>query len=864
MESVFMTIATTPMMAQWHACKKECGDALLFFRLGDFYEAFYEDAEKMSKLAGLTLTARQGIPMCGVPYHTADAYIDKLIALGCKIAIAEQMEDPKSVKGIVQRKIVRTVTPGTLIHSQLLSEKRPNYFASLSQIGSLFGLALLDLSTADFSVFEFERLQDLIDELCRVRPAEFLISKRLSRSHPLLLKELSLHFSFLTNEKEDSFFDLELAQKSLESHFQIHSISSFGLQGQVSAISAAGSLVSHLKQQLNVPLEPVRTIRTEASSRYMALDRAALKNLELTESFSDESSKHTLWSLLDHTATAMGARALRHWIQHPLLSLSDIRERQDAIERFLVLPKEAKTVRAHLEGVRDLERLIIKIAARYATPRDLLALGLSIAKISSLRQDLAPFPIGSILCSLPDPSPLADQILGALSDSPPLRIGEGDIFRSGYNGELDQLRSLTRESTSWIARYQAQLREETNIKTLKVGFTKAFGYYIEVTHAQAEKIPSSFQRRQTLVGGERFITEELKLFEQKALTAEEKAKALEADLFEELRKRIALEAELIHAIAREIARVDALLSLTSVASEMRYVRPTIDESDILHIVKGRHPIIERSIGVSKFIPNDTFLDKEKQLFVITGPNMAGKSTYIRQVALIVILAQMGSFVPAESAHIGLIDKVFSRIGASDDIARGQSTFMVEMTETANILNSATSKSLVILDEIGRGTSTYDGISIAWAVAEFLLSTAGKQAKTLFATHYWELTRLEKELPGAVNYQVAVQETAEGIVFLRKIIAGGTDKSYGIHVAKLAGLPPKALKRAEEMLKELESKPLKGVLKKQPPQDQLFLFSSPSPESKVVKTIKEIDINQLTPLLALQTLADLQNLAMRET
>ena len=849
------------MMAQWHSCKEECGDALLFFRLGDFYEAFYGDAEKMSKMMGLTLTARQGIPMCGVPHHTADVYIDKLIALGCKVAVAEQMEDPKSVKGIVQRKIVRTVTPGTLIHSQLLSEKRPNYFASLSQIGSLFGLALLDLSTADFSVFEFEKLQDLIDEICRVKPAEFLISKKMSRAHPELLKELSLHFSFLTNEKEDSFFDLQLAEIALESHFQIRSLSSFGLEGQVSAISAAGALVQHLKQQLNVPLEPVRTIRTEASSRYMALDRAALKNLELTEPFSDEGTKNTLCSLLDHTSTAMGARALRHWIQHPLLSLADIRERQDAIERFLALPKEAMAVRSHLEGVRDLERLIIKVAARYATPRDLLALGLSIAKITNLRKDLTPFPIGSVLCTLKDPSPLADQILGALSDAPPLRVGEGDIFRDGYHAALDDLRSLSRESTTWIARYQAQLREETNIKTLKVGFTKAFGYYIEVTHAQAEKIPPFFQRRQTLVGGERFITEELKLFEQKALTAEEKAKALEVDLFEELRKNIANESELIHAIAREIARIDALLSLTLVAHNMRYVRPVIDESDTLHIVKGRHPIIEKAVGFSKFIPNDTFLDREKQLFIITGPNMAGKSTYIRQVALIVILAQMGSFVPAESAHIGLIDKVFSRIGASDDIARGQSTFMVEMTETANILHSATSKSLVILDEIGRGTSTYDGISIAWAVAEFLLTTAGKQAKTLFATHYWELTRLEKELPGAVNYQVAVQETSDGIVFLRKIIAGGTDKSYGIHVAKLAGLPVKALKRAEEMLKELESKPPKGASKKSVPEEQLSLFASEPP---IVKRIKEIDINQLTPLQALQQLSDLKTLAALES
>jgi DNA mismatch repair protein MutS len=850
-----MTNAITPMMAQWHACKKECGDALLFFRLGDFYEAFHEDAETISKAVNVTLTARQGTTMCGVPYHTADVYIDKLIAKGYKIAVAEQMEDPKSVKGIVQRKIVKTITPGTLISSNLLSDKNPNYFACISQIGSLFGLALLELTTADFAVFEFEKVQDLLDELCRVRPAEFLVSKRLQKMQPLLLKELSLHFPFLTNEKEESFFDLELTQEVLTSHFNMHSLDGFGLKGQVSAISAAGALMSHLKNQLNVPLEPVASIRTEPLSRYMALDRAALKNLEIIESFSDQGSKHTLWHLLDHTATAMGGRMLRHWIQHPLLSVPEIFERQEAIALFLAKSEETKALREQLDGMRDLERLMMKTSARYANPRDLLALGLSISKIVPLKEQLKIFPIGQKLRALADPQPLAQRILSALSETPPLRLGEGDLFRDGYHQELDALRLLSRESTSWIARYQTQLREETGIKTLKVGFTKAFGYYIEVTHAQAEKIPSFFQRRQTLVGGERFITEELKTFEQKALTAEEKAKALEAQLFEELRFEIAAHAKFVHAMAKEIAGIDALLSLAFIAKEMRYVRPTIDESDTLKIVKGRHPIIERALSHSQFIPNDTLLNPKEQLLIITGPNMAGKSTYIRQVALIVILAQIGSFVPAESAHIGLIDKVFSRIGASDDIARGQSTFMVEMTETANILHNATSRSLVILDEIGRGTSTYDGISIAWAVAEYLLTTPQKQAKTLFATHYWELTRLEKEIPGAINYQVAVQETSQGIVFMRKIAPGGTDKSYGIHVAKLAGLPPKALKRAQDMLEQLEAKNPKTASPKKP-EEQLSLFGIAASDHPALRALKALDLNQMTPLAALQKLSEL--------
>ncbi len=853
-----MTTAVTPMMAQWHACKEECGDALLFFRLGDFYEAFHEDAEKISKAVNVTLTARQGTAMCGVPYHTAEVYIDKLVAKGFKIAVAEQMEDPKSVKGLVQRKIVRTVTPGTLINSQLLSDKNANYFACISQIGSLFGLALLELTTADFAVFEFERVQDLIDELCRIRPAEFLLPKRLQKAHPTLMKELSLHFPFLTNEKEDSFFDLQLTQEVLTAHFKLHSLDGFGLRGQVSAISAAGALMAHLKNQLNVPLEPITAIRTEPLSQYMALDRAALKNLEITESCSEHGSQHTLWHLLDHTATAMGGRMLRYWIQHPLLSIPEIHARQEAIALFLAKAEETKAIRLQLDGMRDLERLMMKTSARYATPRDVLALGLSLSKISPLKEQLRPFPVGDLLRSLADPAPLAARIVNALSEAPPLRLGEGDLFRDGYNQELDALRLLSRESTSWIARYQTELREETGIKTLKVGFTKAFGYYIEVTHAQAEKIPASFQRRQTLVGGERFITEELKTFEQKALTAEEKGKALEAQLFEELRREIAGHAELVHAIAREIARIDALLSLAHIAKEMRYTRPVIDDSDTLEIIKGRHPIIERVVSQSKFIPNDTLLTKDQQLFIITGPNMAGKSTYIRQVALIVILAQIGSFVPAESARIGLIDKVFSRIGASDDIARGQSTFMVEMTETANILHNATSRSLVILDEIGRGTSTYDGISIAWAVAEHLLTTPQKQAKTLFATHYWELTRLEKEVPGAINYQVAVQETAQGIVFMRKIVPGGTDKSYGIHVAKLAGLPPKALKRAQDMLEQLEAKTPKTIPSKKEP-EQLSLFGLSAPESPALTALKSLDVNQLTPLAALQKLAELKEM-----
>lgn len=774
---------TTPMMAQWEACKEQAKDALLLFRLGDFYEAFYQDAQTISKAIGLTLTARQGTPMCGVPYHTSELYIDKLIAKGFKIAIAEQTEDPKEVKGLVKREIVRTVTPGTIVNSQLLSDKKNNFIASVIQLNAFYGLSVLDVTTGELRVHEFEEPQEVLDELYRLRPVEFIIQKGKTD----LLKELSHSFPFVVTEKEkvDPAAAAEIA-------------SPYRIEGKMAAVLAAGSLLIHLKE-LGIPLDHIALTRSESFSQSMSLDRSTFRNLELTESMEGENSKHTLLGLLDETVTAMGGRLLRNWIRHPLLSCPEIEKRQEIVASFLEKRQEARSLRSSLELVRDLERLIMKISARFATPRDLLGLGISLAQIPKIKEALLPFT----LLEPPHTFPIGEKIVNSLNESAPLRIGEGEIFKDGYHPELDRLRQMGKESMSWIARYQAALREQTGIKNLKVGFTRAFGYYIEVSRSHTEKIPETFQRRQTLVNGERFITNELKQFESQVLTAEERAKALETELFEQLRSETAKYAASINQAAKGIAQIDVLLSLAKVADDQRFTRPKVDDSDVLEIVEGRHPIIEKAIGHASFIPNDTKLDPNQQLMLITGPNMAGKSTYIRQVALIAILAQIGSYVPAKSARIGLVDKVFSRIGASDDLARGQSTFMVEMTETANILNNATSRSLVLLDEIGRGTSTYDGISIAWAVAEYLLTAL--RAKTLFATHYWELTRLEKEFSHAANYQIAVQEIPGGIVFLRKIIKGGTDKSYGIHVAKLAGLPYPVIKRAEEMLSELEAK-----------------------------------------------------------
>ncbi len=859
-----METTTTPLMQQWQSCKTQAKDALLLFRLGDFYEAFYEDAKLLSKELSLTLTHRQDSPMCGVPFHAVDHYIDKLIAKGFKIAIAEQMEDPKKGKALVRRDIVRIITPGTIVESRLLSEKNNNFFLSLSQIGKTFGLAIIDLTTAEFRVLEIEEEKDLLTELLRWKPSELIVSKKFVQSHPSFFSELSYAFAFLLNTKEEFHFDLRMTTETLISHFQLQTLDGLGLGGMNAAIEAAGALLSHLSEELHVNLSHIRHLQIEEVSSYMSLDYSCMKNLELFDSLSSD-KKNTLIHFLDQTATPMGGRKLRQWLHSPLLSIEDIRKREDAIEELLQKEDLLGSLPSLLDPIKDLERLNMKICSRMESPRDMTSLRTSLEALPGLKKAL------SSLCSslvrqgvekLFDLTPLTEMMKKMLADLPPLRLSEGDVIRDGADARLDELRLICRDSRSWIASYQNQLREETSIKNLKVGFTKIFGYFIEVSRGQTDKIPPSFQRRQTLSTAERYCTEELKSFEQKILTSEERSLALESSIYQQIREKVAKHFEEISQIASAISLIDALFALALIAKKHHYTRPIVDEGHLLQIKNGRHPIIESCLASSKFIPNDTLMDgEENQLFLITGPNMAGKSTYIRQVALIVILAQIGSFVPAAFAHVGIVDKLFSRIGATDDIAKGQSTFMVEMTETANILNNATSRSLVLLDEVGRGTSTYDGISIAWAVAEFLLTTPGKKAKTLFATHYWELTHLEGNIPGAVNYNVAVEETSSGIVFLRKIVRGGTDKSYGLHVAKLAGIPPTALKRAEAMLATLEkqsSRPQKFDCKKTKNEEQLSLFS---PDafflSELKETIKRIDLDRTSPIQAHQKLLELQ-------
>ena len=806
-QTVSDELKISPMMVQWHACKQAAKDAILFFRMGDFYEAFYEDAVLMSKELALTLTKRQDIPMSGVPFHTCEIYIDKLVAKGYRVAIAEQMEDPKKTKGLVRREIVRVVTPGTLINSNLLPEKSNNFFASLTQAGKIMGLAFLDLTTGEFLVSEFVNEKDLINEIYRLHPAEFLTSEKFKSMHETLFEEIRQTYPVPINTQADWHFDHQTAYQFLTQHFKVYNLDGFGLCGMVAAINAAGALLRYLQESLCLPIIQIQEIRSYSPSNFMALDRMTLRNLELTTSLQDGSKKNTLLEILDQTQTPMGGRLMHHWVKQPLLSASDISLRQEGIHSFLNHEDALKALREKLLHIKDIERLIIKIGASYATPRDLMALHYSFAPIESLKALLSSFTSTLILNETQKLDPLPDmnqKIAEALVEDPPLRIGDGKIFRDGFHPELDELREISRDSKAWIARYQTQLREETGIKTLKVGFNRMFGYYIEVSRGQSDRMPDTFMRRQTLVNAERFISQVLKDYESKVLTAEERMQAIESELFYELRHQIASYAKAVINIAQAIGRLDCLSTLAEVAKQNNYCCPIVDEGTSLIIEEGRHPVIEQVCKHEKFVPNDTHLDNHQQrLLLITGPNMAGKSTYLRQVALIVIMAQIGSFVPAKFAQIGIIDKVFTRIGASDNLSRGQSTFMVEMTETANILNNVTSQSLVILDEIGRGTSTYDGISIAWSVAEYLLTTDQRMAKTLFATHYWELTKLEEKVPGAVNYNVAVHETESHITFLRKIIKGGTDKSYGIHVARLAGIPLAVIQRSKEILNLLE-------------------------------------------------------------
>lgn len=861
--------ATTPMMAQWHECKKNTYNSILLFRMGDFYEAFYEDAKTISKVLQLALTQRQGIPMAGVPFHSCESYIDKLIAHGFRVAIAEQIEDPKQAKGLVKRKVVRTVSPGTLISSSLLSSKSNNYFASICQIGHIFAIATLDMSTSEFYVIELDSHKDLVNELYRIKPSELLVSTKFAEKNAPFLEEWKLCRPCLVNVVEPWHFDHHHCSDILINHFKVPSLDGFGLKGMTAGINAAGAILTYIQQQLHLPVQGIKTITNRHMQGFMGVDRISAKNLELTESMQDQSRNDTLLHVLDYTHTPMGGRLLERWIKSPLYDLNLINERLNLVDILVKDPEKLAQFVEILSHIKDLERLIIKVNTHYASFRDALTLAYSLKQIPILKKllnSISTIKSQKLTLDLIDLTSLSEIIISELVETPPLRFSDAPVFREHIHSELDELRSFNQNSKQWLQKYQENLRESLDIKTLKVSYNRIFGYYIEVSKMQASKMPDTFIRKQTLANSERFTSVELKEYEHKIMSAEEKIIEIEQKLWETLKEKIAAETLSVQTSAGAIAEIDCFVSLANCAIDNKYCRPKITEEDKLVICQGRHPVIEKKLLETQFVPNDIALDKTQRLLIITGPNMAGKSTYIRQVALITIMAHIGSFVPATAAEIGLVDKIFTRIGASDDLSRGQSTFMVEMTETANILNNATEKSLIILDEIGRGTSTYDGISIAWAIAEFLLKEPSKKAKTLFATHYWELTELAEIYPEAANFRVDIQESEGEVIFLHKIVPGDTDKSYGIHVAKLAGLPPQVLEAAKKVLAHLEKKcsiPKKAIKRKiSSTHIQMSLFDSSSPpiDPTFLDNIANINIEEKTPLEAFDLLRKLKQQA----
>lgn len=825
----------TPMMTQWHECKNEAPEAILFFRLGDFYEAFYEDAELCSKVLDLTLTKRQQVPMSGIPAHAAEGYIEKLLAEGFKVAIAEQLEEPSAAKGLVKRAITRILTPAALSLVGTGGGKESHYFASISKKGGQWGLALFDLGCADCRVIEFSELTPALEELHRFKPRELLLSSKQFDQHRELFTGSQSLLGYRLETTEEWRFDPLFSGNFLKDLLKVHTLDGFGLKEQTASIAAAGALLAYIKDTLKLPLDALQTLRPYSNDDFLRLDPSTLRHLDLIGAARSKSP--TLLGILDATLTPMGSRLIKKWLLQPLLSLKAIKERQDSIETLMKAPKMLEALRNSLTEIRDLERLITRIGSPQGNPKQIVSLAHSLKPVKGIKQLLAMFSdplLVHLNTLLPEFSNVVEAIEQAVEEDPPLRVKEGGIFRQGFHPLLDELRNLSHSSKAWMEDYQHRIREELGIKTAKVGYSRVGGFYIEVSRGQAGKMPPHFHRRQTLTNAERYTSDELGEYEKKIFHADEKKAALEEELFIAFKAQIFNHCASILKAAEQLAILDVLGSLAEIAIQKSYIRPLVDDSDVIEIKGGRHPVIESAMANERFVANDTLLDNDTSLMLITGPNMAGKSTYIRQVALLVVMAQMGSFIPASAARIGKVDRLFTRIGASDDLSRGQSTFMVEMTETAHILHHVTPRSLVILDEIGRGTSTYDGISLAWSIAEYLLTQKDKKAKTLFATHYFELTKLEEKLAGAKNFTVAVHESAESLTFLRKIVRGTADKSYGIHVAKLAGIPPSVLERSEEILKHLEESgnqknlftpppPVKRASKKAHQENQLLLF-----------------------------------------
>ena len=862
----------SPMMQHYLATKEKYKDCILFYRLGDFYEMFFDDAINVSRELELTLTGKdcgqeERAPMCGIPYHAAESYIAKLVQNGHKVAICEQLEDPKLAKGIVKRDVIRVVTPGTVTETNLLEEKRNNFIMSIFKKGIFFGLAVCDISTGDFysaEIKEENNFERLLDEISRYSPSEIIVNKMLSECSEEMQTIKERFDVYISNEDEEKFStDTDRIYREYALSDDKGNIVK-DLEKRLFAVSAINGLITYIEDTQKTKLEHMNKITIYTITKYMALDINARRNLELTEKLRDKSKKGTLLWVLDKTSTSMGGRLLRRWISDPLIEVKEINERLDAVEELkndIILRGE---ITESLKGVYDIERLAGKISYGNANARDLNALKASSSKLPAIKKLLENSNskmLKKLYESLDTLDDLYELIDKAIVDEPPILITEGGVIKLGFNEEIDELKKAMTDGKTWLVELEAKEKEETGIKGLKVGFNKVFGYYIEVTKSNLSLVPDRYIRKQTLTGGERYITEELKELESKVLGAEEKVVALEYNEFVKIREYIKTQITRLQRSAMAISKLDVLCSFATVAEDFNYCKPTVDNSGIINIKDGRHPVIEKVLPSGSFVSNDTYLDKSSnRLAIITGPNMAGKSTYMRQVALITLMAQIGSFVPAAEAQIGVVDKIFTRVGASDDLSMGQSTFMVEMMEVANILKEATQNSLVILDEIGRGTSTYDGLSIAWAVAEYIENKEKCGAKTLFATHYHELTQLEDTLEGVKNYSIAVKEKGEDIIFLRKIVPGGTDESYGVHVARLAGVPKMVTQRANEILKKIERKNVlvnkaKEKEDKKQVSGQLDMYNFKLAE--IAHELDKVNINELTPIDALNTLVKIK-------
>lgn len=871
----------SPMMV--HYCQTKCAykDSILFYRLGDFYEMFFEDAKTVSRELELTLTGKdcglsERAPMCGIPYHAAETYINRLIDKGYKVAICEQVEDPKTAKRIVKREVTRVVTPGTNLNMQELDEGKNNYLMAIVCVGDHFGVSTADITTGDCYVTEIDEERKLWDEINKFLPAEIICNDAFLVSG-VDVDDLRNRLHISVFALESWYFGDDLCKQTLLEHFNISSLEGLGLADYDSGVIAAGSLFRYLLDTQKNTMEHMNKIIPYTTDRYMVIDSSSRRNLELVETLREKQKRGSLLWVLDKTKTAMGARMLRSFVEQPLIDADAINERLDAVTELNMQAMLREEIREYLNPVYDLERLVSRISYRSANPRDLLAFKMSLEMIPHIKNLLANFTspllvrINEQMDGLED---LYTLLEASITEDPPLAVKEGGIIREGYNEQVDTYRNSKTQGKSWLAQLEAEEKEKTGIRNLKIKYNKVFGYYLEVTNSFKDLVPEYYTRKQTLTNAERYITPKLKELEDMILGAEDKLFALEYDLFCQVREELAAQIPRIQETAKAIAQLDVYASLSVVAQRNNYVRPTVNTKGVIDIKNGRHPVVEKMINNDMFIANDTYLDNgSKRVSVITGPNMAGKSTYMRQTALIVLMAQIGSFVPAEKAKIGVVDRIFTRVGASDDLASGQSTFMVEMTEVANILRNATAKSLLILDEIGRGTSTFDGLSIAWAVIEHISNTKLLGAKTLFATHYHELTELEGKIPGVNNYCIAVKERGDDIVFLRKIVKGGADKSYGIQVAKLAGVPDSVLDRAKELVDELVHTDITSTFKdlaensrKTKPKavhydevdlEQISLFDTVQ-DQDIIEELKNLDITMLTPMDAMNTLYRLQN------